>query len=85
MAPYVSSTNEATLAYDRNAVSEYLHKLISAMDDFALDEAEAAINALLTYNYDDSIDNQIHKLEGLIANLDYDEARDLATEILKEI
>lgn len=85
LAPYASSTNEATLAYDRIAVSEYLHKLISAMDDFALDEAEAAINALLAYNYDDSIGNQIHKLEGLVANLDYDEARDLATEILKEI
>lgn len=85
LAPYASSTNEATLAYDRNAVSEYLHKLISAMDDFALDEAEAAINALLAYNYDDTIGNQIHKLEGLVANLDYDEARDLATEILKAI
>ena len=85
LAPYASESKEAILAFDRNEVSELLQNLMSAMNDFSLDKAEDAINALRTYNYEDSIASKIKELESLVSNLDYDEAKELSEEILRQL
>ena len=85
LAPYVNSANEASLDFNKNAISEYLHNLISAMDNFALDEADDSIKALLSYKYEESLSTKIQKLDNLVSNLDYEEAKELATEILNQL
>lgn len=85
LAPYVNSANEASLDFNKNAISECLHNLISAMDNFALDEADDSIKALLSYKYEESLGTKIQKLDNLVSNLDYEEAKELATEILNQL
>ena len=85
LAPYVNSANEASLDFNKNAISECLHNLISAMDNFALDKADDSIKALLSYKYEESLGNKIQKLDNLVSNLDYEEAKELATEILNQL
>ena len=85
LAPYVNSANEASLDFNKNAISECLHNLISAMDNFALDEADDSIKTLLSYKYEESLGTKIQKLDNLVSNLDYEEAKELATEILNQL
>ena len=85
LAPYVNSANEASLDFNKNAISECLHNLISAMDNFALDEADDSIKTLLSYKYEESFGTKIQKLDNLVSNLDYEEAKELATEILNQL
>lgn len=85
LAPYANSANEASLDFNKNAISECLHNLISAMDNFALDEADDSIKTLLSYKYEESLGTKIQKLDNLVSNLDYEEAKELATEILNQL
>ena len=55
------------------------------MDNFALDKADDSIKALLSYKYEESLGTKIQKLDNLVSNLDYEEAKELATEILNQL
>ena len=68
-------------SFDKEALSNNLNMLITAVNDFDLGRAEDATKQLLSYKCDEALSTQIKDLDKLVSNLDYDEAKALAIEI----
>ncbi len=59
--------------------------LITAVNDFDLGSAEDAAKQLLSYKCDEALSTQIKDLDKLVSNLDFDEAKELALQILSSL
>lgn len=84
LEPFVYSTAPQN-SFDKDAFSAILKKLIAAIDDFDLGAADSAVRQLFTYNCNDELSGRLKKLDSLVTNLDYDDARHLATKILESL
>ena len=71
--------------FDKDAVSNILNKLVSAIDDFDLGSAEEAIKTLSSYGCNEELTNKFQDLDKLVSNLDYDEAKELSKQILSKL
>lgn len=71
--------------FDKEALSNILNMLITAVNDFDLGSAEDAAKQLLSYKCDEALSTQIKDLDKLVSNLDYDEAKELALQILSSL
>lgn len=74
LEPFALKISEAEKAFDKDAITDILHELIAAIDDFDLGVCEKAINKLLSYNCNEELSCKLNTLDKLITNLDYDEA-----------
>ena len=71
--------------FDKEALSNILNMLITAVNDFDLGSAEDAAKQLLSYKCDEALSTQIKDLDKLVSNLDFDEAKELALQILSSL
>lgn len=85
LEPFASKPAANKIAFDKAAVISELTKLIAAIDDFNLSEAEEIMKKLDSYTYDAGLSSQIEDLGNLVSNLDYDEAKEAAEKALGEI
>ncbi len=85
LEPFASKGTNVNNSFDRTAMTAILNKLIKAVDDFDLGTAEDAAKQLLSYNCTEELSAQITALDKLVSNLDYDEAKELALEIQKQL
>lgn len=70
---------------DREKVRECLRELFYAADDFDYDKAKEIIFELGSFQYNERIESVYNKLGDSIENIDYDETRKEAAEMLAEI
>lgn len=70
---------------DREKVRECLRELFYAADDFDYDKAKEIIFELGNFQYNERIESVYNKLGDSIENIDYDETRKEAAEMLAEI
>ncbi|WP_029231803.1 Hpt domain-containing protein [Butyrivibrio sp. VCB2006] len=82
LEPFAAGNGGPKAAFDKDAVSAILNKLISAIDDFDLGSAEEAARSLFSYSYNQDLAHKMEALDKLVTNLDYVEAKDLAGQIL---
>ncbi len=82
LEPYAPNTGEAKKEFNKEAFWALLNKLLEAIDDFNLGEAEEAMKQLCSYNCDEELADKLATLDKLVANLDYDEAKELIRQIL---
>ncbi|WP_026507800.1 Hpt domain-containing protein [Butyrivibrio sp. MC2013] len=82
LEPYAGQNYAAHKVFDKNKVSGYLKELLAAIDDFDLSAAEEAARQLMAYDCSRELSEELKILDGLISNLDYDEARALSMQIL---
>lgn len=85
LAPFAIKGPNINISFDRAEITAILNKLIKAVDDFDLGTAEDAAKQLLSYNCTEELSAQITALDKLVSNLDYDEAKELALEIQKQL
>ena len=83
LEPYAVKSDGARKVFDKGAVSELLHTLIAAIDDFNLDTAEKTVNLLTGYDYNPELGKDVETLDKLVSNIDYEEAKDMARLILE--
>ena len=83
LEPFASYGEGAKNSFDKDAVSAILNRLISAIDDFDLGSAEDATKQLFSYECGLELSEKFNSLDKLITNLDYDEAKELAAQILE--
>ena len=83
LEPYAVKSDSARKDFDKDAVSELLHTLIAAIDDFNLDTAEKTVNLLTGYDYSPKLGKDIEALGRLVSNIDYEEAKGMARLILE--
>jgi HPt (histidine-containing phosphotransfer) domain-containing protein len=81
LEPFAIKNNVSQKSYNKDAIFAVLDKLIYAVNDFDLGTAESSAKELLSYEFQGQIAKQIQSLDELIANLDYDEAKELASQI----
>lgn len=81
LEPFAIKNNVFQKSYNKDAILAVLDKLIYAVNDFDLGTAESSAKELLSYEFQGQIAKQIQSLDELIANLDYDEAKELASQI----
>lgn len=81
LEPFALNSLVPQKSFDKEALSNNLNMLITAVNDFDLGRAEDAAKQLLSYKCDETLSTQIKDLDKLVSNLDYDEARALAIEI----
>lgn len=81
LEPFAIKNNVSQKSYNKDAILAVLDKLIYAVNDFDLGTAESSAKELLSYEFQGQIAKQIQSLDELIANLDYDEAKELASQI----
>lgn len=81
LEPFALNSLGSQKSFDREALSNNLNMLITAVNDFDLGSAEDAAKQLLSYKCDEALSAQINDLDKLVSNLDYDEAKALAIEI----
>ena len=82
LEPYAPNTGGAKKEFNKEAFWALLNKLLEAIDDFNLGEAEEAMKQLSSYNCDEELADKLATLDKLVANLDYDEAKELIRQIL---
>lgn len=70
---------------DKEKVRNYLRDLFYAADDFDYDKAKQIIFELGNYQYDENMESVYTKLGESIEDIDYDETRKGAAEMLAEI
>lgn len=85
LEPFAIKGPNVNISFDRAEITAILNKLIKAVDDFDLGTAEDAAKQLLSYNCTEELSAQITALDKLVSNLDYDEAKELALEIQKQL
>ena len=85
LEPYAVKADGARKVFDKGAVSELLHTLIAAIDDFNLDTAEKTVNLLTGYDYSPELGKDVEALGRLVSNIDYEEAKDMARNILTSL
>ncbi len=85
LEPYASQANEPTRDFDKSTISTLLNKLIHAIDDFDLGTSEETANQLLTYQCDEELSSKLSSLAKLVSNLDYEEAKEHARDILDSL
>ena len=85
LEPYAVKSDGARKFFDKDAVSELLRTLIAAIDDFNLDTAEKTVNLLTGYDYNPELGKDIEALGRLVSNIDYEEAKDMARNILTSL
>ena len=82
LEPFASGNGSPKNNFDKDAIADILNKLIAAIDDFDLGAAEETANALFSYDCNEELSGKMEELDKLITNLDYDEAKELAQQIL---
>ncbi len=85
LEPFASSEDGLRQEFDKEAVTALLNNLITAIDDFNLGDAEAATKELSSYNCSSDLDARLKSLDKLVTNLDYDEAKELAAQIIDSL
>jgi HPt (histidine-containing phosphotransfer) domain-containing protein len=85
LEPFASKKAGAKKEFDKDAVSNILNKLVSAIDDIDLGSAEEAIKTLSSYGCNEELTNKFQDLDKLVSNLDYDEAKELSKQILSKL
>ncbi len=85
LEPFAPQKNAPGKAFDKGEVSGLLSKLIEAIDEFDLGAAEDAISQLSFYSCSDDLAGRLEQLEKHVSNLDYDEAKALAGQILDSL
>lgn len=85
LEPFASIDACAKKNYDKDAISTILNQLITAIDDFDLGTAEAAVKQLFSYNCTQELTDKLNALDKLVSNLDYDDAKDLANQIIESL
>lgn len=85
LEPFAANTNAGKSNFDKNAISNILNALIKAVDDFDLAAAEEATKQLLSYDCNEELSANITALDKLVSNLDYDQAKEHALEILNSL
>ena len=81
LEPFALNSLVPQKSFDKEALSNNLNMLNTAVNDFDLGRAEDAAKQLLSYKCDEALSTQIKDLDKLVSNLDYDEAKALAIEI----
>ncbi len=82
LEPFAPKSEGPGNEFDKEAVKATLNKLIESIDDFDLGSAEEAAKKLGSYSYDEDLTQKMEALDKHIFNLDYDEAKELAEQIL---
>ncbi len=85
LEPFAFTGSGPKSSFDKEAVSAILKGLISAIDDFDLGAAEAASKQLFSYECSKELEGKFTALDKFIVNLDYDEAKVLAGQILESL
>lgn len=85
LEPFASNNAGTTIDYNKTDFSSTLKKLISAVDDFDLGAAEDSVKQLLSYNCNEALSRKLNSLDKLVTNLDYEDAKELATQILDSL
>lgn len=82
LEPFAAKSDTGSAAFDCQTVSELLHQLLEAIDDFDLGEAEETVGKLRSFTYEPALADRMESLDRLVANLDYEEAKALCEQIL---
>ncbi len=82
LEPFAPKNGEPQNGFDKDAISGLLNDLVEAIDNFDLGTAEEATKKLFSYSYNEDLSGKIKDLDKLVSNLDYDEAKELAAQIL---
>ena len=85
LAPFAAKEAGEKISFNKDDFSAGIGKLISAIDDFDLGTAEEAIKQLFSYDCDKELTDTLDTLDKLVTNLDYDEAKALAKQILDSL
>ena len=85
LEPFALNSLRPKKSFDKEALSNILNKLIAAVNDFDLGSAEDAAKQLLSYKCDEALSTQIKDLDKLVSNLNFDEAKALALQILSSL
>ena len=86
LEPFASRDNTGEkIDFDSTAFSAILNKLIAAIDDFDLGAAEEATKQLFSYECDETLSGKLEALDKLVSNIDYDEAKALAKQMLDSL
>ena len=83
LEPYASNNGGPKKEFDKEAFSSLLNKLLEAINDFNLGAAEETTKELCSYSCDEELAEKLATLDKLIANLDYEEAKELINELLE--
>ncbi|MBR5637666.1 MAG: hypothetical protein IKW81_12125 [Pseudobutyrivibrio sp.] len=82
LEPFATKDEGAKASFDKGAISHILNKLIGAIDDFDLGAAEDAVRQLFSYDCNDEFSGDLNALDKLVTNLDYEEAKSLAQQMI---
>ena len=86
LEPFASSdTGGVKLGFDGDAFSALLKKLVNAIDDFDLGAAEEATKQLFSYACSAELAGKLEALDKLVSNIDYNEAKALAKQMLESL
>ena len=85
LAPFAGTSDTPKQEFDKDAISNILYELLEALDDFDLGSAEEAAKKLFTYEYDEALSVQVETLDKLVSNLDYEEAKAKARQIIASL
>ncbi|MBE5891187.1 MAG: Hpt domain-containing protein [Lachnospiraceae bacterium] len=85
LAPYVAKSDGAQTEFDPKAITTLLDQLQNAIDDFDLSLAEDITGQLLRYHCESCLYEKFETLSQLVTNLDYEEAKELASDCSKII
>ncbi len=85
LKPFVQNDNISQKDIDKKEIINHLQNLLTAMDDFDLTTAEEATQQLLNYHSTEELSPKFKSLHRLVSNLDYDEAKELSTEIIDSL
>ena len=85
LSPYATRESVTKRDFDKAAFSDLLTDLTSAIEDFDLGAAEETTKQLFSYNCNEAMRSQLETLDKLVSNLDYDEAKALASQILRSL
>lgn len=82
LAPFAVRGSDGPLPFDRDRVRDLLHKLMEAIADYDLTNAEETTRMLSSFSLTPALSDKVRELQRLVANLDYDEANALSLDIL---
>lgn len=85
LEPFAAQDECLKSSFDKSAISAILNNLIAAIDDFNLGAAEGATKQLFSYDCSTELTDKFKALDNLVTNLDYDEAKELAGQIVDSL
>ena len=85
LASYVKEKDDPHKDFDKGSILILLNSLRDAVSDFELNKADETMKALLSYRYDNELSDKMNALSGLVSELDYTEADELISDIIKTI